>query len=521
MALEIPDYVQPLFDLYGLPWPDVDEDAFHDMQGPLAEFGRDLEAVGDAIEDALNLLLSGNPSQTLGALVHYVGAIRSDYLSPIQRICSDLAGEPCDLAYDMVVGVKWTIIGMLTGEVASDIIDIGEAILTLGLASGLSIAQAVAVREALSRCLKAAEGDIAGAVVSCANGYLDNFVSSLISPFISYVSQGLEREIETYAPRLLLREALSTEQSLYEEAVRGSDRLHVAESELEHCIASIISSSVHLDGAEKKLQAALDELFANPAPNAPSLPHGLSPELRHALKGVIDTVKTDLITAIRQLIDHIVKHFVQLLRDYWHMLQELDRLARDLASKQHAGVVPPVMIGSLVGIGVVDAEVVSAVASYAAQVADVEGETSRIERAVDSAEALVTTVTGRVSLVAEEQAQAMGVADDNAAALVDELVVAQPSQNVQTEVVSFMEGGIESLVLKDAPAPPQMGVADSGSSQGTGVNQIAGGQPHATAGAPGQAQATSQSVTEMSGTQPHEGQVMVDPTVANANEIVE
>ena len=72
MALEIPSELEPFFQVYGIPWPDVDEDVFKELPGPLRNFGADLLAVGDAIESALQDLAAGNPSHTLQAIQEYI-----------------------------------------------------------------------------------------------------------------------------------------------------------------------------------------------------------------------------------------------------------------------------------------------------------------------------------------------------------------------------------------------------------------------------------------------------------------
>ena len=341
MAIDIPDWLEPVLNLYGIPWPDVDEDAFHDLKGPLRDFGLDLNAVGDAVETALQQLESGNPSQTLRSIVTYIQAIRRDFLDPINGVCGDLAGWPCDLAYDVVVSTKVTLLGMLTGEITNDVVDIVGDVLTLGLATALTTAEAIAVREAVSESLSILESDAASAIASAANGYLDNFVSSLVNPFIDDVARNIEGAVDTYNPNFVFRQAFGAEQG-------AAERLHLSPSELESCVQAIYQSTSSLDSAEQALSAAIDEIFSHPAASPQST--SLSSDFRTALKGVVTTVKTDLVQGVKNLIEAVANHFATLLEDYQRDLQDLDAQARATAAREHAAAGAPIVVLSAAGV---------------------------------------------------------------------------------------------------------------------------------------------------------------------------
>jgi HPt (histidine-containing phosphotransfer) domain-containing protein len=343
MAIDIPDWLEPVLNLYGIPWPDVDEDAFHNLKGPLHNFGQDLNAVSDAIETALRQLEAGNPSQTLRSIVTYVQAIRRDFLDPINGVCADLAGWPCDLAYDVVVSAKVTLLGMLTGEITNDVVDIVGDILTLGLATALTTSEAIAVREAVSQALSLLEADAASTIASAANGYLESFVSSLVNPFIDDVARNIEGAVDTYNPTFVFRQAFGAEQG-------ALDRLHLSPSELESCVHAIHQSTSSLDSAAQALTAAIDEIFSHPASSPWST--SLSSDFRTALKGVVSTVKTDLVQGVRNLIEAVANHFATLLEDYRRDIQDLDAQARATAGREHAAAGAPIVVFSAAGIAI-------------------------------------------------------------------------------------------------------------------------------------------------------------------------
>lgn len=334
MALEIPDWVEPIFDLYGIPWPDVDEDAFHELKQPLHDFGEDIQGVAVAIEDALRLLLEGNPSRSLEALLAYARSVHRDFISPVRSICLDLAGSPCDIAYELIQTAKWALIGLVTSELANDVADIAATVITFGLDSALTTAEAVALRNAVSDAMTRAEGDIVAALGGAANRVIDELASSIVNPFVNMVSGRVEGLVDTYTPRLLLAQARHIEEGAGAEA-SGARRLHLNPIDLNACITAVMRSSEHLDRAEQRLSSLIDEAFAHPAPNAPRI-GGSSSVMRAALKEAVHVIRADLVTALRNLIHEIEHHFTALLDDYKRALASLDEQAREHAAKQHA-----------------------------------------------------------------------------------------------------------------------------------------------------------------------------------------
>jgi cell wall-associated NlpC family hydrolase len=346
MDIEIPGWLEPVLSAYDIPWPDIDEESFKTLPQPLRNFGEDLTAFGDAIASALQTLESDNPSHTLHALTGYFTDIRHEFLEPVKNLCDDLAGDPCTVAYWAVVSLKGALLTALTAEVANDI---GDALLdgvTFGLDSVGAAAEAMAVRQVVAEMISTAEGELISAIQSNANRYLDNFVSSIVNPFISRVSSSVQGAVDSYVPQLVLQEAIDVERSVDESL---GERLHLSPSQLEHIVQSITESSVHLTTAGVKLHSAIEEIFSHPAPR----PGGstLSSTLRLAAQSVVDTVGSDLVDAVGQLIDHVVSHFTTLLEDYKRAVGDLDQQATAVASREHARSGPDVLVLSAAGVG--------------------------------------------------------------------------------------------------------------------------------------------------------------------------
>jgi len=464
MAFEIPAEFEPLFRRYGIPWPDVDEDVFRELPQPLRSFGEDLTAVGDDIESALQALAAGNPSQTLKAIQTYIQAIRRDFLDRVQDLCDDLAGMPCSVAYEMVFDAKVAAITALTYEVGNDIVDIASAIVTLGTDSAAAAAEAIAVREAISESMSIAEAEIVGRLLSMANGYLDNFVNSIVHPFLSRVSRGLENSVDSYVSNLTLLQVVGAEQAalLVEDSATG--RLHLSPSELETCIESIRSSSGHLAAAAQTLEGIVYELFSHPAPNVPHI-RSLSSDMRMALRGVALTIKSDLVAAVEQLVTNVEQHFVTLLQDYKQALDELDEQGRVLASQQHALAGPNVVVLSAMGI----ASAVGAGVTVASGVVNAE-EANAVQ--VEAASAMDGTASVAVrtdATVATTEAASAQVSVENVA------LPAPPPKVTVGPATSKQETG-ELLKVKSAAKAPYVALAqdDAASIATVGVHDPAG-----------------------------------------------
>ena len=160
--------------------------------------------------------------------------------------------------------------------------------------------------------------------------------------------------------RLLSQQALTTESALRVESGWAA-RLHLSPSQLDHCITSIVSSAAHLDQASQKLIGATEEIFSRQAPS-PQV-STLSSGLRMAVMGAVHTVEQDLVTALRTLIDHIVKHFVNLLQDYNRAIDEIDAQARLAASRKKVGPSPRVAVVPVVGVAAAVAATAAAAAA--------------------------------------------------------------------------------------------------------------------------------------------------------------
>lgn len=518
MALELPDYLQPLLTAYDITWPDIDEDAFHELQQPLRSFGDNTVAVSDAIESALRDLESGNPSQTLRELSRYFDTVRRDFLDPLRTVCHDLAGWPCETAYESVLTIKWTLIGTLTYEVGNDIVAIAVDVGTVGLGTALTTAEAVALREAIAEGIKIAEGELAGAIMSAASGVLQHLVEDLLQPFVNSVANRVESGIDSYAAHMIMTQAFEAER----QALSGEDSLagvlHVSTAEFESCVERLASSTAHLVGATRQLERALDDVFDKPAPNAPQK-GGKAALLRMAAKDVMVAVKTELVAGIEQLLENVAKHFITILEDYKRDLQELDSQAEAIASRLHAGVGSPVSVLSAAGVGVaaaamvvpttglIDAEAAEQIQVEAAVVVD-DTETMELPQDDDDVmvgSAAVSDGTGRLS--APTPGPGVHAAPGTVASGPDELRVRSDATRTHAGLASAPAGPTTGVDAHRHGEPQRVAAAGPSATSGPAelhTRHHDEHRPHA-----GTAHAAGQGVHEVGSRQHHEHRPVV------------
>jgi hypothetical protein len=348
MAIEIPPEALPFFELYGIPWPDIDEDVFKELPQPLRTFGSDVSALGEEIGTTLRELAAGNPSQTLLAITDHFAMVRRDFLDKVSDLCDELAGAPCNGAYDAIVALKLTAIGAVSAQILDTVAEAASEVATAGADTPLVVAAWLAVRETVTELIDAALQQIPSLLIQYATPTIEHFANQLVGGFISSIEHAVEGSVDPYVANLLFTDLTGAESSallLLDDAART---LHLTPGDLERSISSILGSSAGALTAGSRLEHAAAQLFAHPAPSAPS--GGGSSALRVLVGAAVTQVIKDLTGAADQLLRHIINEVVNLLERYMQALQSLDQQAGAQASRQHALPGPAVVVASTVGV---------------------------------------------------------------------------------------------------------------------------------------------------------------------------
>jgi hypothetical protein len=344
VAIEIPTELIPVFQFYGIPWPDIDEDAFNELPKPLRTFGSDVSALGGEVSATLRELADGNSSQTLHAIADHFAMIRRDFLDKVSTLCDDLAGTPCRVAYDAIVTLKLAAIGAVAYQVTETVADLASEAATVGADTPLVVAQWIAVRETVEELLRAALEQIPSLLVQYATPLIQDWTNQLIGGFVNSIEHVVEGSVDPFVANLLFADLESLESA----ATVVAGKLHLTPEDLERSITSIAGSSVSAVAAGQQLEHAAKQLFAQPAPGAGS--SDSSPALRVLVGVVVTQVVQELSKAADQLIHHIIDDVVHLLQSYRQALENLDQQASTQASREHAAPGPALVVASTVGV---------------------------------------------------------------------------------------------------------------------------------------------------------------------------
>lgn len=444
MAIEIPPEFTPLFIAYGIPWPDIDEDAFHELPQPLRTFGSDVSALGGEISRTLRELAAGNPSQTLNAIAEHFAMIRRDFLDKVSTLCEDLAGTPCEVAYDAIVALKVGAITAVAYQVTETVTDIASEALTAGADTPIVVAEWLAVRETVDEMMHAALDEIPSLLVQCATPLIQDWTNQLIGGFVNSIEHVVEGSVDPYVANLLFADLESLEGA----ATVAAGKLHLAPGDLESSITSVVGSSAGAVAAGRRLEHAAEQLFAHPAPGAGS--SDSSPALRILVSAVVTQVLQDLVKAADQLLHHLIDDVVHLLRSYKEALENLDQQASTQAAREHAAPGPALVVASTVGVAA--AVATGIVATSAAAGGEGEG-------TVQVGEA--SPVSETASVEAEPDGPSVGAQDASAQDTVADLSPPAP-EKLGTEGSPVADTAtVGTLERKVSPAQPRVLQAES------------------------------------------------------------
>lgn len=319
MSVEIPGQLKPVFSFYGVPWPTINEDAFHELKDPLQRFGVDVLEVADAAHEALGVLISASNSKALTQLDREVTVIKRVYLEPISDLCNNLSGM-CDDAFSVVQEAKWALIGIVSTQVADDTIAIASMVLTAGLDAPAATAQMVLVRELVRTAIREGEQEIERRVRDAALSYIANFVAGIVEPFIDSAAERIEGEIYKYISSEIDSGMIKDWEG---QALHGAaGKFHVSPGHLTQCVSDVSSSTRNLWKTTKDLESAFDHFDSSVVAGAPE---GESTTAWATVVQLIErTIKEELIRAVNDLVDGVKHHLIDILNQFQNAVDDMD-----------------------------------------------------------------------------------------------------------------------------------------------------------------------------------------------------
>jgi hypothetical protein len=313
VAIEIPGPVQPFYELFGPPFPDINEDGFHDLRKPLRRLPESLIQLCDSIETALVDFASSNPALSADALVAELRSIRQQYLRPFEEVCDDIAGEPIDIGFDFVVGVKTACLTEASMVAYSVMAELAASFETMGASDAVAIAEVEALKEATDQSLRIAEGDLTNLLISQLQSRIDNALNSVVNPFLDRIVNNLEKDIDGYTDRFARRGGV--ELSSFSEQT-----FHVSATDLWNCSSRIDRATYELELAISEFREAINSIFEESSSGG-SNP---DPGLRLIAHSLVKDFLGDLSDAAHKLVSSVIQHFVKQLRGYAEAVDSMD-----------------------------------------------------------------------------------------------------------------------------------------------------------------------------------------------------
>jgi hypothetical protein len=171
MAILVPPPFDLAFTMYGLSWPDIDEDK-------VAEFGILFDSVceatvefGQAINGLLGTLSSESKSEAFDAVVENWSTFCNDGLFSTVNAAGDAVETTSGIAANVITSYKMTLISILTVNVAADLAAIASGVGAPAAAARIAVMR-VLLRIAFEEAVKA----FAGLLVDEFNRAFDDFV---------------------------------------------------------------------------------------------------------------------------------------------------------------------------------------------------------------------------------------------------------------------------------------------------------------------------------------------------------
>ncbi len=180
MALELPGYAIPAFDLLSLPWPGIDEDELQKWATGVRTFAEDMKDTSERVRQAAADLADSSRSSFTSALSTHCEQ-QSRLVASLQDSLNDFANALDNVVPD-IVGNKQVVIDeatTLAGEVSARKSSSSAKPSVIAAARAQDISQASQTVNYALEHLESVLGDLVSTAVPQVKGQLDNFLANL------------------------------------------------------------------------------------------------------------------------------------------------------------------------------------------------------------------------------------------------------------------------------------------------------------------------------------------------------
>jgi hypothetical protein len=188
MAIELPSELVWVMNLLGLNWPQVNEDKVREFAGHVRDFGRNLDNTHQAVTDTIQRLGEHYQANSYELLVSNWARMSNDHMRELVDAC-EVSAVALEVAADVIVGMKLSVISELGIMAAEFIADQAAAVVTLGAAEAAEVLLVEATKKIVNALLKQLEQQLISELVEKALGPLEATVERALG---GLVFKGLE-----------------------------------------------------------------------------------------------------------------------------------------------------------------------------------------------------------------------------------------------------------------------------------------------------------------------------------------
>lgn len=322
MAIIVPPPLDLAFTIYGLPWPDIDEDKvgefgerFDNLCEATAEFGR-------AVDGLLEALSSAADSEAFTAITsQWKTACNRDVFPVIDGI-GEAVRVSADTGRNIITSYKATLIAFLTANIAVDL----AAMAVPGPGTAAAAARAATMRIIVRQFAVEAAKMFAGLVVEQINKAFEEFVLRPLEQMFSAIREQIVVELAAH---------ISSNSLVRRGTMRTAGALYIDFSDVIDAISNLQKAS---DGLRTALhdylgQAGSDDLSEPNVNAAPERDSILRIEVEDVLRWSLHALVTFLTDIAHQVVSDLTKLILDTYAKYVEADQTLAAQARALQDR--------------------------------------------------------------------------------------------------------------------------------------------------------------------------------------------
>lgn len=302
MTYTMPSYVQPLLQIYGLKWPDVDEDEVKSVGHDVKELADAAHEFARAVEEGLSALAGEADSDALRSMHEFWSDFASGPVFQVTDAFGQGAATVCDVTSGGILVYKQAVTGVLIANCAADI-----ALIASGVGIPAAAAKKVLMRQALEYLFDQLAAQYADYILGLFNRYLDEYIFGPIDDLVNKLRDDVvERAAKVVAMAVPVHAGSVGLAALYidhDDVVHAAQGLHSSYNRL-HGALSAVAGHLKSKDLSTPNTAAPDPVVRTVLEQAV---HWLGEQLMKLLEDIAQETVNQIIDTITGIYDKYVE----------------------------------------------------------------------------------------------------------------------------------------------------------------------------------------------------------------------